>query len=118
MIEVHGDTQLIRDFTQAGLRVGVRARSLVEDSGELVAEKMKERAPKRRPQLVPSITSEMVEPLTAEIGPENALGGGYGHIVDKGLAGRAPQPFTGPALDDSEPEILREADDMVGKLLR
>lgn len=117
MIEVYGDGELIRDFTAAGLLVGVRARDMVSDSGEKVAEHAKERAPKRRPQLAPSITSEMVELLTAEIGPENALGGGYGHIIEKGLAGRAPQPFLGPALDDAEAEILREAEDMVGKLL-
>lgn len=117
MIEVTGVNELVRDFTKAGLLAGLRARKAVAEGGEKVAEFARDRAPKRRPQLAPSITSEMVDALTAEIGPENALGGGYGHIVEKGLAGRAPQPFLNPALDDAETEIVGDFEKMVEKLL-
>lgn len=117
MITVTGDDELIRDFTNAGLTAGVKAHRWVEESGERVAERARENAPKRRPQLAPSITSEMKGPLEAEIGPENALGGGYGHIVEKGLAGRPPQPFLGPALDQTEKQIVADGVKMLGRLL-
>lgn len=117
MIEVDGADELVRDFTEASLLAGVKARGLVERGGEKVAEHAQERAPKRRPQLAPSITSEMVDVMTAEIGPENALGGGYGHIVEKGLAGRPPQPYLNPALDDARAGILDSFQKLPSELL-
>lgn len=117
MIEVHGIEKLVGDFTKAGLMAAARAHDVVKDGGEKVARYAKEAAPKRRPQLAPSITSEMIDLLTAEIGPENALGGGYGHIVEKGLAGRPPQPFLSPSLDRVEPDLMGDFDKMVEKLL-
>lgn len=116
-MDIIGDEALISDFTKASVLAGVRARVLVEEGGEKVAEAAQNRVPVRRGQLRDSITSEMVDMTEAEIGPENALGGGYGHIVEKGLAGRPPQPFLSPALDDAESEILKGFDKMVGDLL-
>ena len=93
MIEVHGIEKLVGDFTKAGLMAAARAHDVVKDGGEKVARYAK------------------------EIGPENALGGGYGHIVEKGLAGRPPQPFLSPSLDRVEPELMGDFDKMVEKLL-
>lgn len=116
-MDIIGDEALIRDFSKAAAVAAVRARGLVEEGGEKVAEHAQNHVPVRRGQLRDSITSEMVELTEAEIGPENALGGGYGHIVEKGLAGRPPQPFLSPALDDAESEIVRDFEKMIGDLL-
>lgn len=117
MITVTGADELIRDFGNAGPLAGVKAHKWVKETGEKLADVAKENVPKRRPQLAPSITSEMKGALEAEVGPENALGGGYGHIVEKGLAGRPPQPFLAPAVDTVEPGAVLELADDIGSLL-
>ena len=117
MIDVVGDEQVIADFTKAALMVTVGAADAVKDGGELVATHSQRYVPVNRGQLKDAITSEMVGPLTAEIGPENARGGGYGHIVEKGYTRQAPQPYMSPGLDDAEREVLRGFDDMIGRLL-
>jgi HK97 gp10 family phage protein len=118
MIEVVGVNELVRDFTAAAVTVVPRARQVIDATAHQIAERAAERAPKRRPQLAPSITSEMIDMLTAEIGPENALGGGYGHIVEKGLAGRPPQPFLGPALDETDRDLTRDVGRLLESLIR
>jgi hypothetical protein len=117
MITVDGAQQVAESFE---IVAGLAAEWLgdaVHDGGQLVADKARELVRKRRPQLGPSITSEMIDPLTAEIGPENALGGGYGHILEKGLAGRAPQPYLGPALDTVENQVLDRFDTALRNIL-
>lgn len=117
MTYVRGAEELARDMTNAGLVAGVKANRWVEKSAEKIAKQARENAPKNRPQLASSITSEMVGPLSAVVGPENRLGGGYGHIVEKGYTRQAPQPYLGPALDQLENELVRDAADVVRGLL-
>lgn len=109
---VEGADEVAAAFHQAALVVGHVMGGVVEATAKRVVLEAQRQVPKRRTQLAKSITHEMVGDLEAEIGPENQLGGGYGHIVEKGLAGRRPQPFLNPALDlEDRPfeQAVREA---------
>lgn len=116
-VEIDGDKALVADLGRASALAGLRARDAVREAADLVAERARAIVPVRRGQLRDSITAELIEQTEAEVGPENARGGGYGHIVEKGLAGRAPRPFLGPALDETEPDFARLIDQMSRGLL-
>lgn len=99
---VDGDAALVAELEQARFGVGFRAGAVVRQTAADVVSAAQQLVPIRRGQLYDSITFDMLDILSAEIGPENRLGGGYGHIVEKGDAHRAPHPFLEPALDSRE----------------
>ena len=101
-VSVDGDAALLAELEQARFGVGFRAGAAVRQTAADVVSAAQQLVPVRRGQLRGSITFDMLGTLEAEIGPENQLGGGYGHIVEKGDARRAPHPFLEPALDSRE----------------
>lgn len=118
MIEVEGVQALLGDFSNAKFMVAVRAASQLKEASEKVVERAKQHAPKKRGHLRDSITAEALDHgFTWEIGPENARGGGYGHIVEKGYTRQAPQPYLGPALDEVEPQMIDGFEKMMERLL-
>lgn len=102
MSDVQGADVVADAFHKAFTTVGKALSEVVENTAGEVVREAQRLVPKRRGQLAKSITYEMVSDLEAEVGPENKLGGGYGHIVEKGLAGKSPRPFLNPALDFSD----------------
>lgn len=108
---------LAADLARAGAVTAAKSRRVVEGSGEHVAELAQRNVPVRRAQLMRSITSDMVDAFTVEVGPENRLGGGYGHIVENGDSRRAPQPYLSPALDEAEPDFVRDMENLTRGLL-
>lgn len=113
---VEGADLVAEAFHRAATTVGQVMSNIVEETAESVVAEAQRLVPKRRHQLAKSITYEMVSDLDAAVGPENALGGGYGHIVEKGLAGRSPRPFLNPALDYNDRKFEQDVRSAVRRL--
>lgn len=114
---VEGADLVADAFHQAFTTVGKVLSGVVENTAQEVVREAQRLVPKRRGQLARSITYEMVSDLEAEIGPENDLGGGYGHIIEKGAVRRSPRPFLGPALDQNDRTFEQDVKAAVGRLV-
>jgi hypothetical protein len=120
MMDADGIDQVIVGLSTAGLRVGVRAMDVLDESGKRIRDTARRLAPKTGlPHYAAKITHEIrVGPgwIEVEVGAERGGQGSLAPILENGTSRTPPHAHHGPALDLEAPRAVRSLAEILGRL--
>lgn len=119
MMDADGIDKVIMDLSTSGLRVGVRAMDVLDESGKRIRDTARRLAPKTGlPHYAAKITHEVtVGPgwVEVEVGAERGGQGSLAHILEFGTSKTPPHAHHGPALDVEAPRAVRSLAEILGR---
>jgi len=111
---------LTEDIHRAVEKAPQSVRPPIQDGAKQIKADAQALVPRRTGQLAKSITYDTrntPDGAVAEIGPDRAKGGWYGHFVERGTSKMGPEPYMLPAADAHMAAIERDIADAAEKLL-
>lgn len=114
-IVVDGVDLIVSDFMREATAVRPRAARVVVKHADRAAQRMRDLVPVDEGDLLDSVTSDASAStdghrVWADAGPDVSQnpGGFKGHLIERGTVDTAPQPFVGPAGDQTLPEFVAD----------
>lgn len=110
-VVIEGLDLVVSEFTRKAATLQPAAGAAVVRFAGKAAERMRNRVPIDEGDLLNSVTADQTPTVGdggvyADAGPDLAIKGGFkGHMIENGTVKMGPQPFAGPAADETFPEF-------------
>lgn len=122
-VELEGQEDIRRAFSQLKLGALSRVKSVVADSAEEIEREAKARCPVSEPstkgaKAPPSgTTRKSIKTIIRDFGLAATIGSGYfvARFIEQGVRGRPAKPFMNPAFELVRPKFLRRLADALNK---
>jgi HK97 gp10 family phage protein len=110
-VVIEGLDLVVSDFTRKAATLQPAVGAATVRYAAKAAERMRNRVPIDEGDLLNSVTADQTPTfgdggVYADAGPDLAIKGGFkGHLIEHGTVKMGPQPFVGPAADETFPEF-------------